>query len=146
MLIKTDINEKYKELELHVCSDRLDTRVQKVVGELHTMYDLSLSATDAAGNRRLLSPGEMFTFYAEKQKIYGRSADGLYAFQSTLQELENSLSPYGFIRISKSELVNMRKIKCLDLGMTGTIKVIMKNGYETFASRRNVAKLKGALK
>ena len=32
------------------------------------------------------------------------------------------------------------------MSVTGTIRIIMKNGYETYASRRNVAKLKEKLK
>ena len=40
---------------------------------------------------------------------------------------------------------NYKRIRSLDLGLTGTIRVIMKNGYETYSSRRNVAKLKELL-
>lgn len=39
----------------------------------------------------------------------------------------------------------LKKIRSLDVSLTGTIKVIMKNGYETYTSRRNVAKLKELL-
>ena len=44
-----------------------------------------------------------------------------------LYELENSLDNMRFIRISKSEIVNLREIKKLDMDMVGTIKVILIN-------------------
>jgi DNA-binding LytR/AlgR family response regulator len=39
----------------------------------------------------------------------------------------------------------VKKIKSLDMSVTGTIRVIMKNDYETYVSRRNVARIKERL-
>ena len=50
-----------------------------------------------------------------------------------------------FFRISKSEIVNLKKIRRLDMSVTGTIKVILSDGTETYTSRRNVTKLKNCL-
>ena len=60
-------------------------------------------------------------------------------------KIEEEYEKLCFVRISKSEIVNYKKIKSLDMSLTGTIKVIMKNGYETYSSRRNVSKLKELL-
>ena len=145
MLIKTNIHERFKETELHVCKDTMDDEVRRIVGELHAMYDPSLSGTDEAGNRCMIRPADIVTFYAEKQKVFARDDQKKYTIQRTLTELEKELDTHGFVRISKSEIVNIRKIKSLDLSLTGTIRVIMKSGYETYTSRRNVAKLKELL-
>ena len=37
MLIKTNINDRYKETELHVCKDTMDEEVKRILGELHAM-------------------------------------------------------------------------------------------------------------
>ena len=145
MQIKTNINERYRETELHVCKNILDDEVKKIVSELHAMYDPVLNGTDELGNRCVITPGDVVTFFAEKQKVYALDASKKYSIPQTLQELEKKLESYGFVRISKSEIVNMRRIKSLDMSVTGTIRVIMKNGYETYTSRRNVARLKEAL-
>jgi len=145
MLIRTNINERYKETELHVCKDTMDDEVRRIMGELHAMYDPSLSGTDEAGNKCMIQPGDIVTFYAEKQKVFAKDAEKKYTIQRTLTELEKELESFGFVRISKSEIVNIRKIKSLDMSFTGTIRVIMKSGYETYTSRRNVAKLKELL-
>ena len=41
--------------------------------------------------------------------------------------------------------MNIRKIKSLDMSISGTIRILMKNGHETYVSRRNVSKLKERL-
>lgn len=45
----------------------------------------------------------------------------------------------------KKEIINIRKIERVDMNMAGTIKVIMRDGTQTFTSRRNVTRLKEAL-
>ena len=145
MQIRTNIQDRYTEMELHVCKDVMDDEVRRLVAELHAMYDPTLTGTDEVGNRVVITPGEIVTFYAEKQKVYALGYEKKYSLAKTLAELERELASYGFFRISKSELVNLRKVKNLDLGVTGTIRVVMRNGYETYTSRRNVAKLKELL-
>ena len=44
-----------------------------------------------------------------------------------------------------TEIINLKKIRRLDMSITGTIKVIMKDDSESYTSRRNVAKLKQVL-
>ncbi len=145
MLIKTIINEKYREIELHVCKDCRDEETARIVQDLHALYDPAISGTDEQGNRCLLSTGNILTFYAEQQRVYAVDHSGRYVVAKTLQEIEREFAGQGFIRISRSEIVSIKKIKGLDLGMTGTIRVILQNGYETYTSRRNVSRLKEAL-
>jgi DNA-binding LytR/AlgR family response regulator len=71
--------------------------------------------------------------------------EGSYVVQEKLYELEERLDAGQFFRISKSEIVNLKKIKRLDMSITGTIKVILSDGTETYTSRRNVTKLKQCL-
>lgn len=145
MDIKTEINDKYRKIELHVCNNELNDDVKAIVCDLHEMYDMSLSVADSKGNRLLIKPGEIISVYAEGQKVKILGCDDTYTIQKKLYELEAELGESRFVRISKSELVNIKKIKKLDLSMTGTIRLVMKNDYETFVSRRNVTKIKERL-
>ena len=145
MQIKTFIDKKYSETEIHVCKDELDDEVKYVVTELHNMFDESLTGTDERGNKRVLRPLDIVSFYAQGQRVFAIDDTEKYSVSSKLYELEEKYGVSGFVRISKSEIVNFRKIKSLDMSLTGTIKVIMKNGYETYTSRRNVAKIKEML-
>ena len=52
---------------------------------------------------------------------------------------------HAFVRISHSEIVNLRKITALDLSLTGTIRITLAGGTVCYASRRYVKKIKEAL-
>ena len=61
-------------------------------------------------------------------------------------ELEEILDSDSFVRISNSEIVNVRKIIRLDTSITGTIRMYMKGDTQTFVSRRYVSRIKKTLK
>ena len=145
MKILTDIDNKYQEMELHVCNNALTDEVRAVVGELHEIYDLNIAGTDEKGNKRLLRKGEILSAHAEGQKVIVLTNDGRFVVQRKLYELEEDLGNVDFVRISKSEIVNLRKIKFMDMSLTGTIRLVLKNGYETYVSRRNVSLIKERL-
>lgn len=145
MKIKTIIHENYKELELHVCNNLLDDEVNHMVMTLHDLFVSKINATDEKGNKVNLKPSEVISFFAVNQRVYALDMDKQYTVSKKLYELEADLENTCFTRISRSEIINYKMIKCLDMSMTGTIKLIMKNGYETYTSRRNVVKIKELL-
>ena len=145
MKILTETDSRFEEIELHVCSNALTDEVRAVVGELHEIYDYNIPGTDEIGNKRMIRRTEILSAYSEGQRVIVLTGDGRYAVQKKLYELENELGDTNFIRISKSEIINIRKIKSLDMSITGTIRLVMKTGYETYVSRRNVAKIKEKL-
>ena len=93
----------------------------------------------------MLRRTEILSVASDGPKVIVLTYDGRYTMQSKLYELETDLGDVDFVRISRSELINIRKIKSLDLSLTGTIKLVLKNGYETYVSRRNVSKIKEIL-
>ena len=74
-----------------------------------------------------------------------QAAGGVYDLRERLYELEGKLDRHTFVRISHSEIVNLRKITALDLSLTGTIRVTLAGGTVCYASRRYVKKMKEAL-
>ena len=54
MKILTETDNKYKEIELHVCNNALTDEVRAIVGELHEIYDYNIPGTDEIGNKRMI--------------------------------------------------------------------------------------------
>ena len=48
-----------------------------MVCELHTLFDETLSGTDEKGNRCLIKPAEVFSFYAEGQRVFAQRRESL---------------------------------------------------------------------
>lgn len=145
MKIKAQINDVFGQLEIHVCNHEMNQQVTELLDDLKRIFGGQLMGIDAKGNKCVLSQGSISRFYAEGQKVFAQNEEGIYIILKKLYELEQELDASVFIRISKSEIINMRKIKRLDMNTIGTIKVMMRDGTETYTSRRNVTRLKQAL-
>ena len=145
MRVRARIDKSLDTMEIQVCSHELTPQVMALVEDISAFVNEGISATDFRGERVVLSLREILRFYAENQRVMVQDAKGVYSIREKLYELEERLDPAQFFRISKSEIVNLKKIKRLDLSITGTIKVILSDGTETYTSRRNVTKLKQCL-
>lgn len=145
MQVKIVISEEYKNMEIHVCNDEMNPEVKQVAGSISGFVNDKVVGTDEKGNKVMLKPHEIIRFYARNQKVMAQDEKGNYSIGEKLYELEKNLDNTKFMRISKSEIVNLKKIKRLDMNMVGTIKVILCDGTETYTSRRNVTNLKKKL-
>ena len=93
----------------------------------------------------LLEQKELIRIYAEEGKIYAKTESDLYQLRLRLYELEERLDDTLFVRISNSEIVNLKKVKSLDLSFVGTICMELSNGDVSYVSRRYVSKIKKTL-
>lgn len=145
MRVRAKIDKSFEILEIQVCSNELTPQVKALVEEISTFVNEGISGTDFRGEKVMLPLKDILRFYTENQKVFAQDAAGVYSIQEKLYELEERLDAGQFFRISKSEIVNLKKIKRLDMSITGTIKVIFADGTESYTSRRNVTRLKQCL-
>ena len=83
--------------------------------------------------------------FAQDKGVKAQTAEGVYDLRERLYELEARLDRHTFVRISHSEIVNLRKVTALDLSLTGTIKMTLAEGVVCYVSRQYVKKIKEAL-
>lgn len=145
MQVKAIVNEKYNETEIHVCDHEVNDNLLKLVEDISTFVNPGLFVQKQNGDKLILNEKDVICFFSEGQKVFARTADDTYMISKKLYELENELNSTMFFRISKSEIINLKRIQKLDMSLSGTIRVMMKDGSETYTSRRNVAKLKKIL-
>ncbi len=87
----------------------------------------------------------MIRIYLNSGKVVAVTDKGEYILRLRLYEIEKLLLTDQFIRISNSEIINLKKVNNFDLSFTGTICVKLSNGITTYVSRRYVPKLKKIL-
>lgn len=85
---------------------------------------------------------EIIRIYTQQRKVMVDSDRGTFQLRSRLYELEEMLDDREFVRISNSEIVCKRRILHLDFSLTGTIKLRLKGGTETYVSRRYVRRIR----
>lgn len=93
----------------------------------------------------VLEQTDLIRMYANLGKIYAVTDKGEYIVRLRLYELEERLNKNQFVRISNSEIINLKKVENFDLSFTGTICVKLTNGTITYVSRRYVSKIKQIL-
>lgn len=93
----------------------------------------------------LLGEADIIRIYAADGRVFAETADGEYQLRLRLYELETRLNREVFVRISNSEIINLKKVKRFDLSYTGTICISLANGTASYVSRRYVAKIKQVL-
>lgn len=90
----------------------------------------------------LLNLEDIINIYAQGGKVYARTKAETALLKYRLYELENILDDTSFLRISNSEIANFKKVKSLDMSISGILSLKFKDGEKTFVSRRYVEKIK----
>ena len=93
----------------------------------------------------VLEPNQIYRIYASNGRVYAETELQKFVIRLRLYEVEQRLTNNSFVRISNSEIINIKKVRGFDLSFTGTICVSLSNGTVTYVSRRYVTKIKQLL-
>ncbi len=144
MQIELKIEEGCTDPKVIIITDRMTDSINRAINILseNTPEMLAGFRDDAA---EVISPHDIFRIYACDGKTIAVINDKEYYLRLRLYEAEEKLGVYDFVRISNSELVNLKKVKKFDMSLSGTICVSMTDGTVTYVSRRYVKKIKQIL-
>lgn len=92
-----------------------------------------------------LSPADVYYFESVDNKVFACCAKQVYEVRLKLYEVEENLIHRDFIRISKSVVVNLNKIKSVSPMFNGRFEANLQNGEKIIISRQYVPCLKKAL-
>lgn len=93
----------------------------------------------------VLEQTNLIRIYAHNGKVFAVTDKGEYTCRLRIYEFEQRLDAGSFVRISNSEIINLKKVSHFDLSFTGTICVRLQNGTVTYVSRRYVSRIKKIL-
>lgn len=132
-------NPDAKEIRILVEARERTPEVEALLRRLEPVGQLK--AYDERGEI-LLNMDEIIRIYTQQRRVLVDSDRGSFSLRSRLYELEEKLDAAEFVRISNSEIVNKRRILHLDFSLTGTIRLSLKGGVETYVSRRYVPRIR----
>ena len=144
MKVNVEIDPACKETEVVIRTSLLTDEIKQLVERLLAPNQKVLAGFQD-GEAHLLEASELVRIYAVDKKVVAETTNESYTLRLRLYEVEESLDPTIFIRISHSELVNLKQIKKIDLSITGTIVMTLSNGKTAYASRRHVSKIRKIL-
>lgn len=144
MQVEIQIDNNFKEPKAVIYTAEVNEQITDAVKKL-SEETLKVVAGFKDETVKILDPNDIVRIYSDSTKVIAVTYKGSYIIKSRLYELENRLDKGGFVRISNSEIINLKMVKGFDLSLSGTICVAMKNGETTYASRRYVSKIKKTL-
>ncbi len=144
MKVELKIDQEVKETKVTIEAFSRDEEVNDLINYLSHDYEDSIKGY-IDQEMYIIKEEDILHIFAEKQKVVAITRNGRYIIHSRLYELEERLNKRLFVRISNSEIINVKKILRLDASLSGTIAVYIEGDIKTYASRRYVPKIKKIL-
>lgn len=144
MQLEVKIDSSCTEPKVIIMTASMTEEVSAILSRLsvHAPQIISGSRDDKI---EVIEPADLIRIYTGAGKVFAVTRKGEYTLRLRLYEAEERLPPDRFVRISNSEIINLKQVNSFDLSFTGTICVKLANGAVTYVSRRYVSKLKKIL-
>lgn len=144
MQLEVKIDGSYIEPKVIILTASMTEDVHIILNKLSDQAPQIISGSKD-NKIEVIEQADLIRIYASSGKVFAVTHKGEYALRLRLYEIEERLPPHQFVRISNSEIINLKNVNNFDLSFTGTICVKLANGTITYVSRRYVSKLKKIL-
>lgn len=141
MKVEVNIDKNCKETKIVIYTQDINDKIIKLIENLQNKEMEQLNGFKN-GEMYLLNQNNIETIYTEDGKVFARENGNIYLIKKRLYELEEILNPDKFVRISNSEIVNMKKVQKMNFKLSGTIILYFTNEEKTYVSRRYLKKIK----
>lgn len=127
--ISEDIDEPYAVIH----SNKMTTEIQQIL----EMFQMPGNVITVSDNDQfiVLDPSEIYMLRMEDERLNVYCEQKKYISGKRLYEMEKILGS-GFMRISKSTLINLKQISRVESSFHGAMLVILKNGNKDYISRK----------
>ena len=122
-------------IEIVVRAPEIDSDVTKLIEDLSRRND-ALLAVDTSGAWIEVPVSKIISVSVRGRQVSIITESGNYVSRQSLQSIEDTLKTHRFVRISRFEIVNLAKVRRYDFTLSGTLRIELAGGMETWASRR----------
>ena len=139
MKVELNIDKKFEETIVTISANKVNEEIQNLVNYIENKEDYFTGISD--GKVCLLNLEDIIRIYVEDRKVYVVTVEGRFIVRKKLYEVQSMVTK-DFIKISQSEIANIKYIHSLDLGLRGTIVINYKNSDISYISRRMLKEFK----
>lgn len=144
MEVEIKIDANCKTPKIIIVTDSVTEEI-KALAEKLSSEDRQVITAFKDNTVKILEPDEIVRIYSFDGKVIAVTDSGEFFLRRRLYELEEFLESKKFVRISNSEIINLKRVKEFDLSAAGTICVSLLNSETAYVSRRYVSKIKKIL-
>jgi DNA-binding LytR/AlgR family response regulator len=131
------------ETEIIVKCGKADAKIEELLSLLR-FYDDTITGKKN-GILHIIRPDEIYYIDTVDDKVFIYTEKEVYEADLRLYEITERFEKVGLIRINKSTVVNLMKIKKINSVLNGKIKAVLANNEAVLVSRQYVAQLKEKL-
>jgi two-component system response regulator LytT len=131
--VRIEFSDKYVPPYAVIYTDSMNEEVRRTL----SLFDANDSPVIAENEDQmiLLKPEEVYLVRVEGGDTVLYTKDRHYRSRRRLYELLESLGS-GFMQISKQTVVNLKYIRSVDAGFSGTLSLRLSNGLNDYVSRK----------
>lgn len=146
--VRTNISEKYEEIEIIINAPKRTEEVQKIEEKLIEKDSAIIKQIIGYQGNDIfvIKTEDIILVYSEEKNNYCKTKDGIYMVKEKMYYLDDMLDKNKFIRISNSAIINIDKIKCFNTSIIGRIVVKFYDNTEVNVSRRRTTEIMKFLK
>lgn len=87
------------------------------------------------GTKHFLDLSSLYYFESVDKKTFAYTQNQIYDIPQPLYDIEDMLSTYGFVRINKSVIINLYRVKCVKAQANMRIQAELQSGEQQIISR-----------
>jgi len=133
MKIEIDINDRYPDTEVTIKAPRLTSDIEKMISRIR-MVNMQI-AVKRKDETYLLDIEKILYIEGVERNTFIYTTDAVYESELKLYEIEQELLEQDFIRVSKQNIINLKKVKSLKADINRKIRVTLQNGEQIIVSR-----------
>ena len=135
-----------QDIDVLFTASEVDSQVAVLMNRVADPLSTTWEAQDSEGASVTLPEDSILTISADNKRLRITADDGVYWLRMTLQDVEKALNPSMFLRVSRYDIVNLHRVRQFDFSVSGTLRIELEDGQETWASRRFIPAVKERLK
>lgn len=143
MKVSININENIADTEIVINSNSLTPEIERIIMALR-MLDSQITASKN-DESYILDVAKIVYIESVDRKTFVYTEDDCFESKLKLYEVEEQLCQGGFLRISKSCLVQLKFIRSLKSELDRKIRLTLENGEQIIVSRQYADELKHRL-
>ena len=148
LFVSKDLEEPYAEIYTDALTDNIQKAMVLLENETEEdeegIGDNSILAVKKGSDIVLLDFEDIFMIRVEEKQTKVYTDDKDYLVKKPLYQIEENLDS-NFVRVSKTTIVNLRKIKRVAPSLRGMMFIELKNGLKDNISRKYLSDFKEAL-
>ena len=134
-----------RDIDIVFTASEKDDEVLSLMDRVRDPLSGTLNAYDEGGATVALKEESIISISTGSKNLSITAESGIYEMKLPLRDAEQMLHPASFLRISRYEIINLSKVRKFDFSISGSLRIEMKNGYETWASRRFISEIRKRL-